>query len=730
MAPPVRRHDLEQLLAGSRWVRALARGLVRDASSADDVVQDAWVVALSRPAAERDPGAWLAGVARHLARRAARSAARQRRREAAAARPEGLPSTDELVERSELQERLSAAVRALDEPYRTTVLLHYAEGLSLEEIAQSQGVPASTVRTRLARALERLRTRLDREHGDRATWLAALAPLASTPALPLLSTTTSVALGSLAMGAKTGLGIAAIAAGVAVLAVSIALRDGERGATPPSPVGGAAELAATAEREAAGSPQIQAPQVIERQPVPVDESPSAGRAALLLYGSLLTIHGEPVTEASISLWNDQGERKEATVAPGSWSTVGLAPGAWNVSVRSRSFYPLREELTLSGTVPETRHDLVLEPARVLRIRFVDTEGRTVIGADTRSHPLLPGLGAVATLAPPGPRIPGVDGRFTSGGDAGQYLTDRVHSQVQGLPADCAGLLWLTQPPPVYVSAVLRDLVLETRLDSGAGEELVFVLDVEALKSRLSALSLRLVDAATGVALAGSADLSFRDGGGSNVRAGEDGVIFLEQQIPGLRELHLQARDHVLLTRIVRLEPGETLDLGDVPLPPKRALEGRLVDEGGQPVAERFQVTSDDLVASPLDVERLPYVLIDGDGNFQLWNRGSGETWLLMRQGDYAVNPMPLETDAAGRATAIARRGTPVLLRHGRKPASELRFAIADAAGRPFWTRLVYHEAPIRLRLMPGSYQLLEGRDEVFTLVRTFEVGAEAVVLEP
>ena len=39
----------EDLLAHSQWARALARTLVRDAATAEDLVQETWVAALKRP---------------------------------------------------------------------------------------------------------------------------------------------------------------------------------------------------------------------------------------------------------------------------------------------------------------------------------------------------------------------------------------------------------------------------------------------------------------------------------------------------------------------------------------------------------------------------------------------------------------------------------------------------------------------------------------------------------
>ena len=50
------------------------------------------------------------------------------------------------------------ALRALDEKYRVTVILHYRDGYSVREIASILRVPESTVKTRLSRARQQLKS--------------------------------------------------------------------------------------------------------------------------------------------------------------------------------------------------------------------------------------------------------------------------------------------------------------------------------------------------------------------------------------------------------------------------------------------------------------------------------------------------------------------------------------------------------------------------------------------
>lgn len=257
MNPPAVHATPESLLEHDAFLRSLARGLVGDAGGADDVVQQAYVTALERPRA-LDGGAlraWLGGIVRHVAWRRHRSEERRTRHEHAAALPDPVPSVAEVVANEEARRRVVAALLALDEPARATLLLRYFRQMGPGEMARHFGVPVETVRTRIKRALARLRTELDRSWpGGRATWLAALVPFTLRPVAAIGGAAGGAPLvgwifaGVLAMSLKAKV----VAAGVLVSGVvaTIALLQTEHGpadrsgrdeSTPP-----AASLAASA----------------------------------------------------------------------------------------------------------------------------------------------------------------------------------------------------------------------------------------------------------------------------------------------------------------------------------------------------------------------------------------------------------------------------------------------------------------------------------------------------
>ncbi|MBI5431449.1 MAG: sigma-70 family RNA polymerase sigma factor [Planctomycetes bacterium] len=152
---------------------ALAHGPRREVR---DLVQEVFLLALRSigrlESPERFPG-WLASIARNAARDAHRRArdAHPSERNADTRLGDGAdvlvddfvapdePSHDD----GEEAERALAAVRALPDAYRETLILRLVEGLSGPEIAARTGMTHGSVRVNLTRGMKLLRERLERE---------------------------------------------------------------------------------------------------------------------------------------------------------------------------------------------------------------------------------------------------------------------------------------------------------------------------------------------------------------------------------------------------------------------------------------------------------------------------------------------------------------------------------------------------------------------------------------
>lgn len=172
-------HSTDALLAQVAWLRALALELVQDGGEAEDLAQETILRALEHP--PRAAGAmrsFLRRVSKNILLDRARGESRRRDRERRVAREEAQPATDDLVDRLAAHRQLVEAVDHLDEPYRTTLLLRFFDGLPPRAIAARLRTPVKTVNTRLQRGLERLRADLDRgAEGDRRRWVLVLVPL-------------------------------------------------------------------------------------------------------------------------------------------------------------------------------------------------------------------------------------------------------------------------------------------------------------------------------------------------------------------------------------------------------------------------------------------------------------------------------------------------------------------------------------------------------------------------
>ncbi|HNN94882.1 MAG TPA: sigma-70 family RNA polymerase sigma factor [Pseudomonadota bacterium] len=184
----ISQETLAALLHQSQWVRRLAGSLVRNDALADDLTQETWAAALAHPPTAGLPvRPWLSQVMRNLVRMRFRSDRRRQGRETAAGEAAlgaggHLDSPEQLAARVSVQRLLSEHVLSLPEPFRSTLILRFYEGLSASEIAKRQAVPAGTVRWRLKSGLDRLRETLDEMHGgNRQAWWSLVAPLSIAP---------------------------------------------------------------------------------------------------------------------------------------------------------------------------------------------------------------------------------------------------------------------------------------------------------------------------------------------------------------------------------------------------------------------------------------------------------------------------------------------------------------------------------------------------------------------
>lgn len=131
----------------------LAASLIGDCALAQDAAQDACVIVHRKIGSVRNADAFDAWVYRIVARESSRVRRRFRS-------PQTQPYENGFTPDSTASMDVWRALAELSPPLREVTVLFYFDDLKTEEIAHILGIPHATVRTRLARARERLRATL------------------------------------------------------------------------------------------------------------------------------------------------------------------------------------------------------------------------------------------------------------------------------------------------------------------------------------------------------------------------------------------------------------------------------------------------------------------------------------------------------------------------------------------------------------------------------------------
>lgn len=561
MPPP---YELEAVLRADDWLRRIAQRLAGDSEASEDLVQDAWVAALTRRRADRP---WLFGVLRNLRRSQERRSWRERDVRAQLEPPPGAPSTDDVVDELTLRKRVTDGLLNLDEPYRTALYLRYVNDESLPAIAKQCGVAPSTVHQRIQRGLELLRRELDdRYDGDRQAWALGLLSLAKPPGLA------ATLLGGAIVGTSVKIAAAVVVAGGLV---AWWIQD------QASPERDAAIVAAGPGAEAVGSndapvhegpaPPSERVELVGAAPAtPVD--PVVDVATTLLRGHALELDGGPVAGLRVG-WSEALD--EDAPAAATTDVLGRFTLERDDSVPEgatiRSLDP-RWVTLLSGFERDGEQELVVGRRARFAGTVVDAAGDPIEGAEVRfvlRQSLFRELGIIRPWGTDDPR-PGV----TTDASGWFELEDVAGGEQVGLLARANGYATtevdLSREGDTGMRIVLR-VVDDERLIQG--------IVYDSMGAPVPGASVAAGKEVATTAGDGSFRLAWSLEDAGDYVQGDDGVWRAEHDtslLVAVKEGHLPARVPVAdldLSRTI------TLHLGGPPL----SVEGRVVDETGSPL---------------------------------------------------------------------------------------------------------------------------------------------------
>ncbi len=440
-------------------LRRVAARLLRDASSAEDIVQEAWIAASksgSLPTEARR--GVLVGIVRNLARNELRDRSRRFAREQRAARHEALhaPSSS-IVEEQEVHRLLHQGVESLDEPLASALRGRFFENRSTAELAETSGMSESLIRHRIRSGLEQLKTRLGSSIGDtRAMGLALIgafdwkpadvavrAGAAAVPAVVPAGTIAWVAglkwaaaallLVIAALGLRSGFGASSADLDVASIDSSTGSRglsDGMGGPGGPSIQDSRARMTADSQAEAGDA---SSPHGKEDEPAPS----TASKSAPVQPVRVIDHAGAPVPNASIFQRGSTGfEHAATTGADGKADVVftanmlvakaaGRGGNGVGIVARAPSYAESTEYFIVApppGAAPLTLQ--LPGPGQTLTGTVFGIDGRPLAGAlvvvdplalengENREPPFIPGPGGLLQRRLTHRAVTKEDGSFT------------------------------------------------------------------------------------------------------------------------------------------------------------------------------------------------------------------------------------------------------------------------------------------------------------------------------
>ena len=162
--------------SNNRRLYRLARGILRNDSEAEDVVQEAYVLAFTRLDSFRGESSFSTWLARIAINEALGRLRRQRLAvEWTSVQPELIEAQiiqfpvsadpEKTMAQRQIQHVVEHAIDELPEPFRIVFITRVVEGMNVEDTAEILGLKPETVKTRLHRARAMLRDNVEKKIG-------------------------------------------------------------------------------------------------------------------------------------------------------------------------------------------------------------------------------------------------------------------------------------------------------------------------------------------------------------------------------------------------------------------------------------------------------------------------------------------------------------------------------------------------------------------------------------
>jgi hypothetical protein len=499
---------------------------------------------------------------------------------------------------------------------------------------------------------------------------------------------------------------------------------GSADAGDASPAASARARARAASRETDSRAPINPAPFVEPDDVAFSADDPVG---IMLFGKVTRPDGKtPKGELHVSLADEEtDEWRSSQVKSGSYAITGLRPGTWSIVSRNVGYKELKQPVQLTAAQPRQRLDLVFEPCTILKVKIITPEGQLLqeaIRAEKLDWNVI--VGVVATLTAPSGDLPMTP--YASHDDWGIGILRGGRGFGGEVPKGYTGVLELREGPPVFLSAVMRHVIIATKHVPAGAEEAEIVVPVSAVKSKLATLKTRIVDADTGAPITKARiEATDRQSGGAPYPVDENGNVVKEGLRPGLLHFSVNAEGYEYLTQYIRLEPGQINDLGTFRLNKGVTIEGMVVDEHGAPVKASVSYRNLDRIEFPQPLEVGMSYGGGGEGAFTITGAGRGRGVVIAEASDpRTVTAMAVNT-AAGPVTnlrVVMKAGTRVAFEYKFDRSERYLVSLVDEAGTP-WMSSYSGPWTMKMVIPPGSYTLRIHDDKTLRKSIPVAVGA-------
>ncbi len=479
---------------------------------------------------------------------------------------------------------------------------------------------------------------------------------------------------------------------------------------------------------------------------PARAAPAASESlppVVLLHGRVRDASGAPLPDVMLSLVDAAGHAASVNQSEGSYITGGLAPGRWTASLSGQGISPLQETLELTAEPALVEHDFIADVRRTVPVALRTPQGGELQSAleDFKLDPRMAlRLSLMATREEsPAPWKPSGLNRL-SGNSCGVFK-ERDYSGRSPLPEGCCGTFEFRVAPPLWMHVVLGHVRLASMRIEEIPERLEMVVDPVRVRDACGGVILRAVDSENGAVLPDSyADFGTLQMGGQMSKEGEQ--LAVHGIAPGAYYLRLSAKGHCMVTRELEIGAGQTLDLGDVPMPPTRPLRLHVTDAEGTPqelMLTLYALVPGDARATRALFQDNMHLMCKADGIADLSFICPGK-WVVLvdrmpggaaesRKPVLGARPWILDATCTDcpESTLVLEPTSELALVPGSAAAIGLSYWIDTPDGLPAQASSIWSAEPQRLRLAPGQYTLtVEDPDGVELLRKSIELGATPV----